>query len=304
MNLRPLFFLLPILVFTACQKEDPRFEAEDERNPLFEEAQKAIHDRDFEKAVKSYESALRKNPKVAAAHYEIGMLYSERLGDPVKAIYHLQRFLDERPNTDKAEMAKGHLENAKITFAATLPNSPVQNAELFAKIQADNISLKKEREELYKKVSELEGALSSEKESHTKAIALLEEEKAKLTQSLNEAQKIASVAVTAPTAVASPVVNPVIPNTPTPSPSATSQAQNALAVTSAPSQALSSPTPAAVVPSEVRSYTITKGDTLWKISKKFYSKDVVNGIDRIKKANPEALPEGKPLKIGTVITIP
>ncbi|MES2307712.1 MAG: tetratricopeptide repeat protein, partial [Verrucomicrobiota bacterium] len=132
MTIRRFFLLLPLLALISCDKDDPRYEAEDERNPFFEEAQKAVHDRDYEKAVKSYEAALRKNPKAAAAHYEIGMLYSEKLGDPIKTIYHLQRFLEERPNTDKAEMAKGHLDNAKITFAATLPNSPVQNAELFA----------------------------------------------------------------------------------------------------------------------------------------------------------------------------
>lgn len=317
MILRRFLMVLPLLALISCEKDDPRYQAEDERNPHFEEAQKAIHDRDFEKAVKSYEAALRKNPKAAAAHYEIGMLYSERLGDPVKAIYHLQRFLDERPNTDKSEMARGHLENSKITFAATLPNSPVQNAELFAKIQSENLSIKKEREDLYKKITELEGALASEKELHAKALTQFEEEKVRLTKSIEEAQKNAAIATTAANA---PQVNPIIPATSTATPASTAnantQAQSALGAVKpvqsptepasqmAPQGAGTAVAPGITAGTESRNYTIAKGDTLWKISKKFYPKDVVNGIDRIKKANSEALPENKPLKIGTVIVIP
>ncbi len=325
MTIRRLFLLLPLLILISCEKEDARLEAEDDRNPFFKEAQEAIHDRDFEKAVKSYETALRKNPKVIAAHYEIGMLYSERLGDPIKTIYHLQRFLDERPNTDKAEMAKERLDNAKITFAATLPNSPVQNAELFAKIQSDNIALKKEREELYKKITEMEQAVTTSKEEQSKTIALLEEEKVKGAKALEEAalkatqSAAAMIAPVIPTETntgaltdkASPIA--VLPSTTLGTTPASAQAQAILNqggtspipnVGKASSPVTSPATLPASTATTAHSYAIQKGDTLWKISKKHYPKDVVNGIERIKNANLETLPEGKPLKIGTVISIP
>lgn len=51
-------------------------------------------------------------------------------------------------------------------------------------------------------------------------------------------------------------------------------------------------------------HTIASGDSLWEISKKYYPDDIMNGIDRIKAANPDALPEGQALKIGTTIVIP
>ncbi len=326
MTIRRLFLLLPLLILISCEKEDARLEAEDDRNPFFKDAQEAIHDRDFEKAVKCYETALRKNPKVIAAHYEIGMLYSERLGDPIKTIYHLQRFLEERPNTDKAEMAKERLDNAKITFAATLPNSPVQNAELFAKVQSDNIALKKEREELYKKITEMEHSLTTSKEEQTKTVALLEEEKVKGAKALEEAALKASQSATAIIAPVIPAVantgvttdkaNPVAvlpPTTPGTAP-ASAQAQAILNQGTSPAipnggKPVTPPvTSSAALPASTtttaRSYAIQKGDTLWKISKKHYPKDVVNGIERIKNANLETLPEGKPLKIGTLISIP
>jgi LysM repeat protein len=295
MKYRLVLALAPALLFTACDKDDPRYEAEDERNPHFEDAQKAIHNRDYVAAVKSYENALRKSPKVASAHYELGMLYSEKLGEPIGAIYHLQKYLTERPSSDKAEMAKGHLDNARINFAATLPNSPVQNAELFAKIQAENFTLKKEREDNFKRIGDLENSLTATKEEGAKAFAQVEESKQKIT--VLEQQASMALAVT----------KAVPPNAPTaPATSATTAAQATLSPATAPGVATAIPTatPSVEINSSGRTHTIKQGDTLWKVAKQYYPKEVVAGIDRIKAANTDKLPEGKPLKIGTVITIP
>jgi phage tail protein X len=49
---------------------------------------------------------------------------------------------------------------------------------------------------------------------------------------------------------------------------------------------------------------ITKGDTLWSIAKKYYPGQITSGIEKIKNANTDKLPEGKPLKIGVSLVIP
>jgi nucleoid-associated protein YgaU len=62
--------------------------------------------------------------------------------------------------------------------------------------------------------------------------------------------------------------------------------------------------PAAPAVAADREHVIVSGDTLWKIAKIYYPKQITAGIEKIKKANLDTLPEGKPLKIGTKIKIP
>ena len=75
----------------------------------------------------------------------------------------------------------------------------------------------------------------------------------------------------------------------------------------APNPALEHPQPAPGAPATdagpSRSYTVVKGDSLWKIAHKMYPGDTKNGVDKIQEANKDALGT-KPLKIGQVLIIP
>ncbi|MDE1170230.1 MAG: LysM peptidoglycan-binding domain-containing protein [Verrucomicrobium sp.] len=263
-----------LLALGGCQKDDKTLAAEDDTNPYFHAALTAIQERNFTEAARSYEAALRANPNVAQAHYELGLLDSDHLNDPLGAMYHLAQYLKARPTADNAAKAQERLNSAEINFAATLPNSPVQNAQAFAALQSDNQNLRNEFEAANQRINDLSAKLAATQKE---------------------------------LAAAAPNITPADTNAPGAAPAPAPAAETAPAAGTPPP-----PVPATVIPAPVpapsatvgQTYAIAPGDTLWKIAKKFYPGHINEGIERIKLANAAALPAGKPLKIGAQIVIP
>ncbi len=311
----PVFRALPVFlalgVLTGCQQPNKALTAEDDTNPHFHAATADIQVRDFAGAAKEYEAALRDAPTVAQAHYELGVLYSDHLNDPIAAIYHFEQYLKLRPSADNVAQAQALFDNAKVNFAASLPNSPIQNAQAYTKLQADNQSLSRDLETANQKAADLTGQLASAQKDLAANSPNLQTASGAPVQN-TPVQDTPSAPAPAPAGVTPPagteLASPASAPAPAAAPaSASGPDLSASAPAPAPSAQTAPAAPATAVPAAApaaKTYTIASGDTLWKIAKKFYPGKVVDGIDKIKAANPDTLPPGKPLKIGTQIKIP
>lgn len=269
--------LFPITILTAlllasCSQTPPGADAEDERNPFFRQATKDVADLNYPAAIKQFEKALSVNPNVAKAYLQIGLLYGDKLGDPISAIYFYQKYLEARPNAAEREEVLAAMEKAKIDFALSLTNTGIQNAAEIARISKENVDLKQQ-------IAQLQGTLAA-KEAQVSQVA---------------------GAAAPPKATAASVV----PATP---PAADRKTAPKAESTTMPSVPASIPPPApaeaAVPPAGAKQHTIAKGDTLWKLAKQYYpaSLDLNEEIKRIKAANPGL--DDRNLKIGNIITIP
>jgi tetratricopeptide (TPR) repeat protein len=258
-------FLLLLLALSSCQPPQQGLDAEDERNPYFRKGAKLAAEGNFHGAIAEYEGALRANPKVQKAYLEIGILYADKLNDPVGAAYHFQKYIDARPEAPNLAQVQTNLEKAKIDFALTLPNSSTQNAQEFAQISKENIELKQ--------------ALAVAQES----LARKEEEIAKI--------KSGTFTPTANTAAVKPAIvnvqtaEPVTP----PLTTSTTKIPSALPVDA---------------PSSQKVHIIQSGDNLWKIAKQYYPDDINGGIEKIKAANPQTTANVQNLKLGQKLVIP
>lgn len=117
------------------------------------DASKRYESRDFVGAIAEYEEILRIEPKYGQAHFQIANIYDHNLNDYLNASYHYQRFLQsDNPDIGKAELAKGFLENAKVQFAASVPNVGAQNSPELVKLRSENSALHRQVDDLKREI--------------------------------------------------------------------------------------------------------------------------------------------------------
>jgi LysM repeat protein len=92
----------------------------EEKDPHFMEGKKKVNSMDYDGAIESFERALQANPRSAAAHFELGVLYEERKHDFGSALYHYQRHLQLNPKAPMADVIAGRITECKRQLAKTV----------------------------------------------------------------------------------------------------------------------------------------------------------------------------------------
>ncbi|HEY0258125.1 MAG TPA: hypothetical protein VGC39_11825, partial [Candidatus Methylacidiphilales bacterium] len=139
---------------------------DDSRNPNYKQAQQDLDNNNPDAAIADYENALAANSKLAMAHYQLGVIYADKKADPVGAIFHFKRYLELAPTSDKADQVKALIDKQSQAFAASLPNSPAQSADDYAKLQGDNAALKKQVDDATHTIAQLQAQLTHEGKHH------------------------------------------------------------------------------------------------------------------------------------------
>jgi tetratricopeptide (TPR) repeat protein len=144
------------LLAVGCSQSTSSTDADPDRNAYFQKARKFSEMRDYQNAAVFYRKALEANPNLANAHFELGLLYDDKLGDPIAAIYHYRSFLELEPNSDKRQLVEDFMQRSKLSFAAKLPHAPVSDSSDLAQLQSENAALLQENAALKARVAELE----------------------------------------------------------------------------------------------------------------------------------------------------
>jgi LysM repeat protein len=108
----------------GCNRTPATLDRMEERDPLVNRAQEKKAARDIDGAIELYMRALDRKPGLAKAHLEVGYLYDSEKQDYVRALYHYQRYLELRPKAEKRKLIEGMIQQARLSFAATLPHAP------------------------------------------------------------------------------------------------------------------------------------------------------------------------------------
>lgn len=152
--LRCCFVLSVGLWLTGC-KPLPTSDTDDQKNPDFKKGEIRKNAMDYKGAVEAFEAALVRNPRSAAAHLELGLLYEHQMSDYATAIYHYQKHLALKPNSNVAEMIRGRIESCKLELVKSVALSTVPQH-----VQASMDRLATENAELRKQVAQLTAQLA------------------------------------------------------------------------------------------------------------------------------------------------
>jgi LysM repeat protein len=118
--------ILLILGMTGCfpSGDSP---LDEQKEPHFLTGKSLATQMDYQGAIDSFEKALEVNPRSASAHFELAWLYENKaqIPDPAAAIYHYDRFLKLCPKSDKADLARAHINSCKLDLVKTVSSFAV-----------------------------------------------------------------------------------------------------------------------------------------------------------------------------------
>lgn len=104
--------------------------ADEVKEPHYILGQSRFNAMEYDGAVEAFEQALEVNPHSAQAHFQLGMLYDQKVPDPAAAIYHYQQYLKYNPNAGNAYVVTQHIQYCKETLASNVMVLPGTSAAL------------------------------------------------------------------------------------------------------------------------------------------------------------------------------
>jgi LysM repeat protein len=90
---------------------------DDEKDPNFIEGRNHYNMMDWKGAVEAYERAVQANPRNAAAHFELAVLFQDKLKDPIYAAFHYKKHLELRPKSSYLEAINPRLDACRMEIA-------------------------------------------------------------------------------------------------------------------------------------------------------------------------------------------
>lgn len=136
-----------LVALTGCGMDSAR-DQRDDRDPMMRRALARKNAGDFDGAIDAYQRLLDKKPQLAMAHLQLGILFDQNREDYVRAIYHYERYLEMRPESEKARLVREMADKARLAYAASLPDMPNEAINTIASLRSQISVLNSEVERL------------------------------------------------------------------------------------------------------------------------------------------------------------
>lgn len=137
---------IALLALCGCGKGSQTAEAKEERNPLIKQGQAYMEIKDYNKAEAMFKEALENNPSMARPHLDLAIIYQQHKINYFHSIYHYDRYLELRPDSEKAEFINEQIQKVqKALFNEILTRSGAfQIKQECDQLRGENAELKRQ----------------------------------------------------------------------------------------------------------------------------------------------------------------
>lgn len=177
-----------VFALVGCGENSGSIEEREERDPNVLSGQKFMEQGDYDAAIHEFKMALEQEPKMARPHLDLAIIFQQHKINYIHAIYHYDRYLELRPNAQKAQF----IEEQKLKVAQALANTLVNNSPEVKKVVQERNTLIQQNEDLKRQLA------SALKNGSTSTAQPKKKEPSSVTQTVPKTATPASQANTAP----------------------------------------------------------------------------------------------------------
>tara|TARA_B100001093_G_C26737445_1_gene975097 strand:+ start:95 stop:934 length:840 start_codon:yes stop_codon:yes gene_type:complete len=269
-NYTKICFFSLFLVFTGCDQDNNPVQETDEKQ--YQRGLSLLKQAREKEALVAFKSVIKKREFAAQSHLEVGKLYLHLMRDPVTARYHFQQFLEIRPKSVESPIVRELIKTAEKEFLKKLPGKPFKTGVNNFELQKENVQLATQNSKLTLELEKAARTIGDLREN----IALL-----------NQQRSVES--------------NPIrsIPQNPLLTDPNFSHNNDSVAYNSDFERVRTNQTSSQ---KRMTTYEVQTGDTLSRISAKFYKNRKYYKI--IYQANQDQMKSENDLKVGQILRIP
>lgn len=131
------------LLLVGCDNNTQR-DAKEEQDTYVQKGLEFAQIKYWDKAILQFESALDHNPKLARPDLELALIYQQHQKKYVRAIYHYERYLEKRPDSEKKPLIIDWIRQAQLSLAAEAGETTGGISEKLIRLTRENNLLRKQ----------------------------------------------------------------------------------------------------------------------------------------------------------------
>ncbi|MEP6808909.1 MAG: LysM peptidoglycan-binding domain-containing protein [Chthoniobacterales bacterium] len=134
--------ILTLAVFVGCDRMITPRSAQ-----LIRDARRKATEGEFMAAINLYENALDGSAESADVHYQMALLYDDKMKEPLHALHHFKRYLTLAPNGPHAAQVKDLMKRDELELITDSAGDSVLTRGEAGRLRNENLTLRKKLEE-------------------------------------------------------------------------------------------------------------------------------------------------------------